>query len=472
MADRRAADPTGDRENRAAVRAAGPLSTSTVVADPAPGGPGFDADVIVVGAGPAGASAALAAARAGRRVILLERGPFPGSKNVYGGVIYPRILDEVIPNWWDEVPVQRWIVRRSTMVMTPTQALTVDFRSQAWGAPPYNGMTAYRSEFDSWLADKAVAAGARLVTSTVATGLLRDGRGRVVGVRTDRPDGDLRAPVVIAADGVNSFLAKEAGLLPKADAAHHTLGVKEVLALPREVIDARFGLTGAEGLDIEMLGCTRGIPGGGFLYTNADTVSVGAVLSLPHLAKAKVRPEEIVADIKSHPQIAPYLRGATLKEYTAHLIPEGGYDHMPPLYADGLLIAGDAAGMTLAAGIWLEGVNFAIGSGLLAGRTAAEAVAAGDTSKKKLADYRRAMEGQFVLADHRRLRGAPSLVMSERVQQRYPGLMADLAEGLFTVTNPTPKPGVLKLLRRSAKRNNLSLLDLARDGLAIGRVFR
>jgi electron transfer flavoprotein-quinone oxidoreductase len=434
--------------------------------------PAASVDVVVVGAGPAGSSAAIELARAGRSVVLLERGPFPGAKNVYGGVIYPRVLDGVLPGWWDEVPVQRWVTRRQTMVMTPTQALTVDYRSQAWGAPPYNGMTAYRSDFDGWLAGKAVAAGARLVTSTVATGLLRDPAGRVVGVRTDRPGGDLRAAVVVACDGVNSFLAKDAGLLPRADAKHHTLGVKEVLALPRETIDERFGLTGDEGVDIEMLGCTRGIPGGGFLYTNSDTVSVGVVLSVTHLAAAKVRPEEIVADVKAHPAIAPYLRGSTVKEYAAHLIPEGGYDAMPPLAADGLLVAGDAAGMTLAAGIWLEGVNFAIGSGLAAGRAAARAVAAGDTSARGLASYRTDLEGQFVLADHRRLRRAPAVLLSERVQQRYPGLIADLAEGVFTVTNPAPKPGMVALARRAMTRNGLSLRALAADGLRMGRVFR
>lgn len=441
------------------------------MAEPTPV-PAGSVDVVVVGAGPAGSSAALELARAGRSVVLLERGPFPGAKNVYGGVIYPRVLDGVLPGWWDEVPVQRWVTRRQTMVMTPTQALTVDYRSQAWGAPPYNGMTAYRSDFDAWLAGKAVAAGARLVTSTVATGLLRDPAGRVVGVRTDRPGGDLRAAVVIACDGVNSFLAKDAGLLPRADAKHHTLGVKEVLALPREAIDERFGLTGDEGVDIEMMGCTRGIPGGGFLYTNSDTVSVGVVLSVTHLAAAKVRPEEIVADVKVHPAIAPYLRGSTVKEYAAHLIPEGGYDAMPRLAADGLLVAGDAAGMTLAAGIWLEGVNFAIGSGLAAGRAAARAVAAGDTSERGLASYRTDLEGQFVLADHRRLRRAPAVLLSQRVQQRYPGLIADLAEGVFTVTNPTPKPGMVALARRAMARNGVSLRALAADGLRMGRAFR
>ena len=82
-------------------------------------------DAVVVGAGPAGSAAALELARAGRDVIIVERGPFPGAKNVYGGVVYGRILDEVVPQWWTEAPVQRWVTRRSTMLMTPTQTVTM-----------------------------------------------------------------------------------------------------------------------------------------------------------------------------------------------------------------------------------------------------------------------------------------------------------------------------------------------------------
>ena len=115
-----------------------------------------DFDVVVVGAGPAGSCAAIEAARGGLRTLLLERGPFPGSKNMYGGVVYPRILDDLIPMWWDEAPIQRWVTRRSTMILTDTQALSVDFRNDGWAAPPYNGATAYRPEFDRWLADHAV----------------------------------------------------------------------------------------------------------------------------------------------------------------------------------------------------------------------------------------------------------------------------------------------------------------------------
>ncbi len=432
---------------------------------------GFDVDAVVVGAGPAGSAAALVLARAGRNVVLLERGPFPGSKNMYGGVIYGRILDGLIPEWYDEAPIQRWVTRRSTMIMTDDRALTVDFRTQRWGEAPYNGATAYRPDFDSWLADKAVEAGAMLLTSTTATGLLTDGGGAVVGVKTDRPDGDLRAPIVLACDGVNSFLAKEAGLHSHQGAEHFTLGAKDTLALPKDVIDERFGVRGRDGVDIEILGGTAGVAGGGFVYTNLESVSVGVVLSLTDLGKQKRRPEELIAGLKAHPAIAPLIEGAEVKEYSAHLIPEGGYDAMPELVTDGMLVAGDAAGMCLAAGIWLEGVNFAIGAGAIAGRVASDAIATNNVSAEALSRYRDELGESFVLADHQKLRRAPGLVLSDRVQQRYPDLFCDLAESVFTVTNPAPKEGISKLLRTAAKANGVKLRDLARDGLTGWKTF-
>ena len=430
-----------------------------------------DFDVIVVGAGPAGSAAAITAARAGARVALVERGPFPGSKNVYGGVVYGRILDTLVPGWTDEAPIQRWITRRATMVMTPTQALTVDYRTTAWGEAPYNGATTFRPDFDAWLAGHAEAAGATLVSSTTVTGLLRDGAGTVHGVRTDRPDGDLAAPVVIACDGVNSFLAKEAGLYHHPEASNFTLGVKEVLALPRAEIERRFGVRGRDGADFEVIGCTGAVPGGGFLYTNLESVSVGLVLSVSGLADAGERPEAMLARFKAHPAIDPLITGGELLEYSAHLIPEAGLSMMPELSTAGMLVAGDAAALCLAAGIWLEGVNFAIGSGAAAGEVAAAAAARRDASAGALGAYRERLEDTFVLRDHRKLAAAPHLVMSERVQQRYPQLVCNLVESLFTVTNPTPKTGARTLVRREAKRAGVRLRDLAGDGWKALRTF-
>lgn len=424
-------------------------------------------DAIVVGAGPAGAAAALTLARAGKSVALLERGIFPGAKNMYGGVVYGRVLDDLVPNWWQDVPYQRWVSRRATMLMTPTQSLTIDYRSDRWIEAPYNGMTAYRADFDAWLAAKAEEAGATLVCSTTATSLLRGADGRIRGVSTDRPDGDLTARVVIACDGVNSFLAKSAGLYQAFDPSNFTVGVKEVLRLPREVIDERCRLTGDEGLDIEIVGCTAGIPGGGFFYTNRDSVAVGIVVSVVGLAAARVRPEKLLADLKKHPSIAPLVRDGELLEYSAHTIPEGGYDVMPELVGDRLLIAGDAAAMCLAAGIWLEGVNFAIGSGAAAGEAAAEALDQGDASVAALAGYRRRIEANFVLADHRKFRRVPHLIMSERVQRQYPPFVCDIVEKMFTVDNPTPKLGLRRWANDARRTHGVRLRDLLRDG-AVG----
>jgi electron transfer flavoprotein-quinone oxidoreductase len=349
--------------------------------------------------------------------------------------------------------------------------LTIDFRSAAWGRPPYNGATAYRPDFDHWLALKAAADGAHLVTSTTVLGLLRDDAGEVVGVRTDRPDGDLRARLVIACDGVNSFCAKEAGLYPPAEAHHYTLGVKESIALPKDVIDERFNVRDRDGVDIEIIGGTGAVNGGSFVYTNLDTVAVGVVLKLPALAAQQRRPEEIIADLKAHPAIAPLVEGGEVKEYSAHLIPEAGLAMMPRLAGDGMLVAGDAAALCLAAGIWLEGVNFAMASGIAAGETAIEALRAGDTSTAGLAGYERRLSSTFVLRDHRKLRRAPELVLSDRVQHLYPQLVAGVVEGMFRVDNPAPKPGLRRLLARERKRLGVRWRDLARDGLDGWRTF-
>lgn len=430
-----------------------------------------DVDVVVVGAGPAGSTAALVCARAGLRTVLLERGPFPGSKNVYGGVIYGRVLDAVIPDWASRAPIQRFVTRRTTMLLSKDRSVGIDVRVPGWGSAPYNGVTAYRGEFDQWLADEATAAGATLVGATTATGLLTEG-GRVVGVRTDRPDGELRCGLVVACDGVNSFLAREAGLYPGFSHEHLTLGVKEVLALDRASIESRFNLRGREGADLELLGATGEVAGGGFVYTNLETVAVGCVLHLDDLARSKRRPEEILTEMKAHPSLVPLLAGAELVEYTAHLLPEGGFAAMPELGCPGLVVAGDAAGLTLAAGLWLEGVNYAIGSGELAGRAAAAAHDAGEDLGDAHRRYRRLLEESFVLRDHRRLHAAPGVVFSDFTQRVLPGLACDVGAAVFTVANPLPKPGLGPTLRHALRARGLSRRQLASAALRTWRAFR
>jgi electron transfer flavoprotein-quinone oxidoreductase len=187
------------------------------------------------------------------------------------------------------------------------------------------------------------------------------------------------------------------------------------------------------------------------------------VLKLPALAAQQARPEDIIAKLKQHPAIAPLVQGGELKEYSAHVIPEAGLQMMPRMVMPGMLVAGDAAALCLAAGIWLEGVNFAMASGIYAGEAAAEAVLAGDLSDRGLAGYPRRLRETFVLADHRKLRRAPRLVLSDRVQHLYPQMVAAVVEHMFRVDNPAPKPGLRRILREERRRAGVRRRDLARD---------
>ncbi|HEY7198687.1 MAG TPA: FAD-dependent oxidoreductase [Candidatus Dormibacteraeota bacterium] len=429
-------------------------------------------DVVVVGAGPAGSAAALVAARAGRRVLLVERGEQPGSKNVSGAAFYaPQVLEALVPDFWLTAPVERHLTRRVISFTSPESALAVDFRTAAWDRPPYNGFTLLRPRFDRWLADQAVAAGATLLTSTVVDDLLRDGAGRVTGVRTRRPDGDVEAAVVVAADGVNSFLAKQAGLRGELRADEVSVGVKEVVALDRRTIDERFALCGDEGVTYEYVGSiTGGVKGGAFLYTNRESLSLGVIVQVASLAERRVPAYELLEGFKAHPAVAPLVRGGRLVEYSAHMVPEVGEAGLSKLYGDGILVAGDAAGLCFATGLYLEGINYAIASGVAAGETAAEAAGAGRTGAPALRAYERRLRDGFVLRDFRRYRRAPEFVMSERVQGVYPGVMTALAERALA-SRGVPRRKLLSLARSELRRAGVPAWRLLRDLWTGGRAY-
>ncbi|HLI87835.1 MAG TPA: FAD-dependent oxidoreductase [Ktedonobacteraceae bacterium] len=430
--------------------------------------PQFDA--IVVGAGPAGSSAALALARAGLRVALIERGEYPGAKNVSGAALYaPGLLAGLLPDYWDEAPIERILTRRVITFLGAESALSIDFRTSHFNQPPYNGFTILRPKFDRWLAAKAEEAGALLITSTVVDDLLYQGE-QVVGVRCRREDGDLYAPVVIAADGANSFLAKRAGLQHEFRAEEMSLGVKEVLRLDAHTIEERFNLSGDEGMTNEYVGYASGeVKGGAFLYTNRDTLSIGVAVQIASLAEKKTRPYDLLDQFKRHPAVAPLLRDSVTLEYSAHMIPEGGYALLPRLSRGGFMVVGDAAGFVFAAGLFLEGMNFAIASGLAAAATAQQAHANHDFSARSMERYRKRLESSFVLQDLRRFRHAPAFVNNERLQNLYPELLCQAAENVFhSDGRPRRKIGRTVL---DTLRGKVPLRTLLRDGWQAGRAL-
>ena len=427
-------------------------------------------DAIVVGAGPAGSSAALAMARAGLQVAIIERGEYPGAKNVSGAGFYaPSLLADLLPNFWEEAPVERYLTRRAISFLGKESAVSLDFRTNHFSQPPYNGFTILRPKFDRWLASKAEEAGALIITSTVVDDLIYQGQ-QVIGVRCRREDGDLYAPIVIAADGANSFLAKKAGLQHEFRADEMTLGVKEVLRLDARTIEERFNLHGDEGMTTEYVGYASGdVKGGGFLYTNRDTLSIGVVVQIASLAEKKVKAADLLDQFKQHPAIAPLVRDSVTLEYSAHMIPEGGWAMLSQLSRAGMMVVGDAAGFVFAAGIFLEGINFAIASGLVAAATAQQAHSSHDFSAESMARYRKQLESSFVLQDLKKFRHAPAFVNNERLQNVYPELICEAAEKVFR-SNGQPRHKIGRTVL-NVMRGKIPLRTLVRDGWQAGRAL-
>ncbi|MHB0967023.1 MAG: FAD-dependent oxidoreductase [Bellilinea sp.] len=425
-------------------------------------------DAIIVGAGVAGSSAAYRLAKAGLQVVLIERGPFPGSKNLSGGVLYGRVLHDLIPNFWESAPVERVITNQVVSFLTADSSVNLDFKTEAFNQPPYNGFTVLRARFDRWLAEQAEAAGVMLVPGIKVDGVVkRDGK--VVGISADNEE--MLAKVVIAADGANSFIAQQAGLRDKVPAGHAAVGVKEVIGLPREVIEERFHLNGNEGAAYNIVGfATRGVPGGGFLYTNQESLSVGLVIHLEALVERQLKPAEIFEDFLAHPMIAPLIKGGKLLEYGAHLVPEGGLKMMPPLAADGLLLVGDAAGFGVNNGFVVRGMDLAIGSAVAAAETIIEAQAAADFSAARLQSYPSRLEKSFVMQDMRTYARAVDFMKNERLFEAYPALLSNILADIYR-QDAQPKKNLIPTLLKNLKASKISLLDLLKDALAGGRAL-
>lgn len=353
-------------------------------------------DVIVVGAGPSGVSAAITLAKANKKVLLIERGDYAGSKNMYGGIMYSHALNEIFPNFLNEAPIERITKKHNYFMMTEKEAVGVSYSDKLSKDDENICFTALRSKFDKWCVEEAQKAGVIYAPRTlVKNAIIKNNF--VVGVKTEIEE--IYGSIVIIADGANSLLAKEIGLRKDIDPKDVALAVKEVYQLDKNTINERFNLLNdKDGAMIECLGYPfNEILGLSFVYTNSDSVSVGVGITLDELAKNSLRPYDYLDQFKNHPEIAPLIKDAEIIEYSAHLIPEGGYKKIPKLYTNGAMVVGDAA--MFINNVNFEGTNLALVSGQLAAKAAIVALDCNDVSKNTLKLYENYIKESFIYKD-------------------------------------------------------------------------
>lgn len=417
-------------------------------------------DAIVVGAGVAGTVAAYVMAKAGLDVLVIERGNNAGSKNMTGGRLYAHSIERIMPGFAQRAPIERTVTREKISFLTDDNAVTLDFQREKSELAEQASYTVLRSRLDPWLMEQAEEAGAQFIPGVRVDALIREGN-QVTGVQAG--DDILEANVVILADGVNSLLGRSLGMVPVPSPHHYAVGVKELIGLSSTQIDDRFNLCGNEGAAWLFAGSpSNGLMGGGFLYTNRESVSIGLVCGLGEMGQARKSVPQMLEDFKQHPAIRPLIQGGKLLEYSAHMVPEGGLAMIPQLVGDGVMIVGDAAGLCLNLGYTVRGMDLAIASAEAAANTAIAARAQQDFSAHALSAYKRALEQSFVMRDMQHFRKLPALMENPRLFTQYPQMVAGIMNDMFTVDG-SPNQPVRKMMMSHMKK--IGLLNLLKDGI-------
>lgn len=342
-------------------------------------------DAVVVGAGPAGAAAALEIARHGRQVLLLERGKSPGAKNATGGILYGQTntafnLDYLVPDFEKTAPIERPVHKLTMHTVSGGHVKSMDITRLHTHKTKWS-YTVLRGKFDPWLAEQAASAarknGGGMLTDVTVTGPLVEA-GQITGVLSQELD-PIRADVVIGADGATSNLARRSGLRGWMEPGDWFQGVKVVAKVDPKVIEETFEARTLGGTAHLYAGDLFGMArGGGFLYTNKDTLSIGTVFHLDSLQGQKTSPSDHLDRLLKHPLVANAVGDSYQElEYSAKLIPDGKKWAMPHPHKGRLLLAGDAAGHMKAAGPIIKGLNLAIEGGVLAAQSYLMAAAQG-----------------------------------------------------------------------------------------------
>lgn len=420
-------------------------------------------DVIIVGAGIAGSSAAITAASAGLDVLLLEQADTPGKMNMTGGRIYTRALKKLLPDFASTAPLQRTVTKERISVLTKDAASTLEyFNEQSGSGEASASCTVLRKSFDTWLARESEKAGAKLRVSQRVNDLIKN-NDTVCGVKTGTDT--FNAHVVILAEGASALLGQKVGLVKKHDPAEYATGAKEVIRLGAEVIDERFNCKGGAGVAWLFLGYpSTGQMGGGFLYTNKDSISLGMVLGMKDAKESNISVLQMLADFKKHPLIEPLIKDGEVISRGGHMVPEGGYNAIPELADNGVLIVGDAASLCLNLGYTIRGMDLAILSGIAAANTVIRAKKANNYSRDYLWSYYDELEKENILPDMKHYKHIPGFLHNERIFTTYPKLVNNFMQDIFTVDNGS-EPAWKKISRYVQKAGILNIMKDVWQGI-------
>ena len=376
----------------------------------------LDADVLIVGAGPAGLACALHLARlirahneaggkpelSAENIYVLEKGRELGAHQLSGAVMDPRGLAELVPDYAQTAPLETPVTSDAAYFLTARNSWKLPVTP-----PPLRNHGNYvvsLNKLVKWLGGLVEQAGVNIFTQFAGAQLIYEGDG-ISGVITDdkgrdkegrpkdnfTPGYELRAKVTVLAEGPRGSLTKDLVARNKLDGLNpqtYSIGVKELWEVPSNRISPGWvAHTLGWPLDSSMYG-------GGWIYGLPDNrVSLGLVVGLEY-HDPRFDPHEAFQKFKTHPFVRRILDGGKLVRYGAKTVPTGGWYSMPRTYVAGGLIIGDSAAFLNSQR--LKGIHMAIKTGMLAAETIFDALRAGDVSARQLAAFQEKVNASWV----------------------------------------------------------------------------